>query len=43
MGLPQDRAVLWQVGKNFKGKSLVRGLASKTREASAKCPMSNSA
>lgn len=43
MGLPRDRVVLGQVGKGFKGKLGIRGLARKTLEASAKHPMSNSA
>lgn len=43
MGLPRDRVVLGQVGEDFKGRFGIRGLASKTLEASAKHPMSNSA
>lgn len=43
MGLPRDRVVLGHVGEDFKGKLGIRVLASKTLEASAKHPMSNSA
>lgn len=43
MGLPRDRVVLGQAGKDFKGKVGIGGLASKALESSAKHPMSNSA
>lgn len=43
MGLPWDRVVLGQLGKDFKGKLGIRGLASKTLGAPAKHPMSSSA